>query len=238
MSMIRMKQISQLELSAIRLLFPISLPALPIITGQNPKTQRAMKLLPQMIHLAPPAAKAQRKTMAVQTIYLQAVAALHPPRPPFSRSGLRKIRPQFTSSLVRSAQDTYTVSYGPYNGADTYNVTFNDSDKSGAIPYTINYLNSGTPYYFKVRANNGCMPGEWSNTLSLRTTAAGSTSKAYSYKATSGGALGTSCSEYKVLPGDSFWALAQNTSSFGMLIKPDLQALIHLLLSEPAGHCR
>ena len=110
-------------------------------------------------------------------------------------------------------QDTYTISYGPYSGADMYNVTFNYSDKSGAIPYAINALNPATVYYFKVRGNNGCVPGPWSNILSLRTAySVGSTSKAYAYNATvnnngSAGAGGT-CSEYTVVPGDSFWAIA------------------------------
>jgi nucleoid-associated protein YgaU len=121
----------------------------------------------------------------------------------------------------QEAQDTYTVSYGPYTNAETYNVTFNYSDKRGAIPYTINALNSGTVYYFKVRANNGCMPGSWSNTLSLRTAySVGNTSKAYSYNSSGGAStassgLGGSCSEYTVLSGDSFWAISQKLLGAG-----------------------
>jgi hypothetical protein len=66
-------------------------------------------------------------------------------------------------------QDTYTISYGLYSDAEMYNVTFNYSDKSGAIPYTINALAGNMTYYFKVRANNGCMAGNWSQTLSIKT---------------------------------------------------------------------
>jgi len=128
---------------------------------------------------------------------------------------------QATMHFVPSQGDenSYTISYGPYSGADTYNTAFNYSDKQTAIPYTINALNPGTTYYFKVRANNGCTPGPWSNTLSLRTASSvGNTSKAYSYNASaigSSSSLGGSCSEYTVLPGDSFWSIAQKLLGAG-----------------------
>ena len=120
----------------------------------------------------------------------------------------------------QSEQNSYTISYGPYSSSDTYNVTFPYSDKSGAIPYTINSLNSGTIYYFKVRANNGCMPGNWSNTLSLRTASSvGKTSTAYAYSSIKNSTLsagaGGSCTEYTVLPGDSFWAISQKLLGAG-----------------------
>ncbi len=66
-------------------------------------------------------------------------------------------------------QDGYIISYGLYSDAEMYNVTFGYSSKETVIPYTINALNANTTYYFKVRANNGCMPGEWSKTLSIKT---------------------------------------------------------------------
>jgi hypothetical protein len=110
-------------------------------------------------------------------------------------------------------EDSYTISYGLYSGADMYNVTFSYSDKSGAIPYTINDLNAATPYFFKVRADNGCMPGEWSNTLNLKT--AYSTSGGNTAYATSNANVGGSCSQYMVLPGDSFWVIAQKLLGAG-----------------------
>ncbi|MGA2911625.1 MAG: LysM peptidoglycan-binding domain-containing protein [Candidatus Levyibacteriota bacterium] len=118
-------------------------------------------------------------------------------------------------------QNSYTISYGLYSDAGMYNVTFSWSDKSGAIPYTINALSAGTPYYFKVRANNGCMPGEWSNTLALSTAySVNGGSNAYAPSAvlssnTAAGATGGSCSQYTVLPGDSFWSIAQKLLGAG-----------------------
>jgi nucleoid-associated protein YgaU len=126
----------------------------------------------------------------------------------------------------QSQQNSYTISYGPYSDAGMYNVTFNYSDKSGAIPYTINALNPGTVYYFKIRANNGCMAGAWSNTLSLRTAySVGVTSKVYasSYIAPKGSSaatgtttsLGGACTQYTVAAGDSFWSIAQKLLGAG-----------------------
>lgn len=65
----------------------------------------------------------------------------------------------------------YTINYGPSSDAETYSVSFDYKSKVTPVSYTINSLNANTTYYFKVRANNDCMPGEWSQTLSIKTPA-------------------------------------------------------------------
>jgi LysM repeat protein len=131
-----------------------------------------------------------------------------------------------TLHFVPSAdpQDSYTINYGLYSDAEMYNVTFNYSDKSGAIPYTINALAANTTYYYKVRANNGCMPGVWSNTLGLKTASAtaggnivfapSNTTANNNTSAVSTGLSG-SCSQYTVMPGDSLWKIAQKVLGAG-----------------------
>lgn len=64
----------------------------------------------------------------------------------------------------------YIVSYGENENADQYAVTFDYSNGNGAVSYTINSLARNTPYYFKVRGKNGCMPGSWSQTVKGKTT--------------------------------------------------------------------
>lgn len=64
----------------------------------------------------------------------------------------------------------YTISYGTNTQANQYSVSFNDSDTSGAQTYTINDLSQNTIWYFQVRANNNCAPGQFSNVMSASTT--------------------------------------------------------------------
>lgn len=62
--------------------------------------------------------------------------------------------------------DGYTISYGLTSSADVYNTTFSGSRTGAATSHVVNALTSGTTYYFKVRANNGCATGPYSSALS------------------------------------------------------------------------
>jgi hypothetical protein len=62
--------------------------------------------------------------------------------------------------------DGFTISYGLDSNADTYNATFSQGNTGAAVKYTVNSLTPNTKYYFKVRANNGCSNGPWSNVVS------------------------------------------------------------------------
>ena len=57
--------------------------------------------------------------------------------------------------------------------------------REGVKSHLINYLKPNTIYYFKVRGNNGCMPGEWSNIMKIKTTSSKTSSrKFYRYSPT------------------------------------------------------
>lgn len=69
---------------------------------------------------------------------------------------------------VSGNRDRYFVSYSTSENAEEHGYELlNSSD--GVIAVDIRYLQKFTTYYFKVRAGNGCQPGEWSNILAVRT---------------------------------------------------------------------
>ncbi len=74
---------------------------------------------------------------------------------------------------ISSAQDPvtyYALEYGTQSGIYPYSST-NIGDKS-ARRYTIRFLYPNTTYYLRIRAGNGCMTGEWSREIYVKTKSA------------------------------------------------------------------
>lgn len=69
---------------------------------------------------------------------------------------------------VSGNRDRYFVSYSTSENAEEHGHELMNSG-DGVIAVEISYLQRFTTYYFKVRAGNGCQPGEWSNILAVRT---------------------------------------------------------------------
>lgn len=85
----------------------------------------------------------------------------------------------------------YLITYGLTSGSQTWG----NSNVGGAdtTSYTVNGLSGNTRYYFKVRAGNGCKPGDYSNELSATSGDAGGITEPAAGFST--GVLGTTTSE-------------------------------------------
>lgn len=64
----------------------------------------------------------------------------------------------------------YYISYGEIKDQMQYGVEYNQNYANGVLDFTVNALSPNKIYYFKIRGGNGCMPGEWSNILKVKTT--------------------------------------------------------------------
>ena len=80
-----------------------------------------------------------------------------------------------------------TVYYAPVAGRNTdYYISFSEragiyehgtftgqGESSGVLSFTVYYLKPNTTYYFMIRGQNGCMPGEWSGEMRIKTRSKG-----------------------------------------------------------------
>lgn len=69
-----------------------------------------------------------------------------------------------TWSLASDPTSYYLVTYGNQSGSQQYGSP--NVGPAGTTSYTVKSLSGNTTYYFRVRAGNGCTPGDFSNELS------------------------------------------------------------------------
>jgi hypothetical protein len=67
-----------------------------------------------------------------------------------------------------SDADNYFISFATTANAEEHGTNVYLA-REGIQNFKVNLLKPNTTYYFKVRANNGCMPGEWSQILKVKT---------------------------------------------------------------------
>jgi len=86
----------------------------------------------------------------------------------------------------------YYISYSEKQNEFMYGVETNQGQSSGVLSFTINMLNPNRVYYFKLRGQNGCMPGDWSNEMIAETKPKGTTSLLSYYRYFASPVLGES----------------------------------------------
>ncbi len=70
---------------------------------------------------------------------------------------------------VSKPVSAYQISYGYDDKVERFGTSFSPTGNDGVQTYTINSLSPNTAYFFKVRASNGCMPGDWSREMIAKT---------------------------------------------------------------------
>ncbi|MEI6326492.1 MAG: LamG-like jellyroll fold domain-containing protein [Candidatus Roizmanbacteria bacterium] len=80
-----------------------------------------------------------------------------------------------------SNSDGYYVSFSTMPTAEEHGAQITLA-REGVQNYTVHMLKPQTTYYFKVRGQNGCMPGEWSSIIKVKTTPKGQSNSAMYYK--------------------------------------------------------
>jgi len=76
----------------------------------------------------------------------------------------------------------YYISYSEQPGTYQYGTSTGQGQSSGALSFTVNYLNPNTTYYFRVRGQNGCMPGDFGNEMKITTRSKGMSGNIIHYK--------------------------------------------------------
>ena len=107
----------------------------------------------------------------------------HPP-PGFGPSGCNDQTPSGTPDLFRvdaagtyvnlyfttvSGASGYNVNYGLDESANQYGDNFSYSTSEWTAGRQVNGLSPNTTYYFKVQPSNGCVAGNWSKTIQVKT---------------------------------------------------------------------
>lgn len=87
---------------------------------------------------------------------------------------------------INMTQNTAKLFFTPISNTNQYVISFStkaNAEENGATVtlaregvqnFTVNLLKPNTSYYFKVRGQNGCMPGDWSNIFKVSTNSRGS----------------------------------------------------------------
>lgn len=130
---------------------------------------------------------------------------------------------------LSSGVTNYFVAYGYQSGEERFGVLTDQGASSGVLSYTIQDLSPNTTYHFKIRPQNDCMPGNWGNSMAVKTTNGQKISfyKNFVSRITSvfprsmtkispaQPSKKLAACEYQVIPGDSLWNIAQKRLGSG-----------------------
>ncbi|OGM26396.1 hypothetical protein A2628_00005 [Candidatus Woesebacteria bacterium RIFCSPHIGHO2_01_FULL_40_22] len=134
---------------------------------------------------------------------------------------------------INGSNSNYYISFSEKSNTYEHGTLTEQGPSTGVLSYTVTDLKPKTTYYFRVRGQNGCMPGAWSNEMKITTTKGTSSGKAYyknflarilsifPSKTVSVRGVNTQTDtnndlcEYKVQSGDSLWTISASKYGTG-----------------------
>lgn len=127
-----------------------------------------------------------------QTANAPAPAPVSIPQPEYCSDSLPSSTPDLFE--IRATSNSGKLFFTPIGNTSTYVVSFSTSShaqehgetvtlfREGVQSHTIYHLIPNTTYYVKVRGQNGCMPGEWSDVMKFKTNSESASSTTSFYK--------------------------------------------------------
>lgn len=123
----------------------------------------------------------------------------------------------------------FVIEYGTKSGEYNYSV---DNISKDTTSYTVNKLNAGTTYYFRIRSGNDCAVGTWSNEISTQTKGSISFNQLDftefelipSSDDDSTSSKNNSCETYTVESGDTLWKISADLLGDGSRYKEIIDA--------------
>jgi len=109
----------------------------------------------------------------------------------------------------------YVLTYGAKSGEYQYGVQDMGVNERNQMTYLVKSLSPNTTYYFKIRAQNGCATGNWSNEISAKTKGNISFNNLDFTESeltpiVDDTPVTDSCQTYNVKSGDTLWAIAKS----------------------------
>jgi hypothetical protein len=83
---------------------------------------------------------------------------------------------------INGSNSNYYISYSENVNTFQHGTETGQGFSTGVLSCNINFLKSNTTYYFKIRGQNGCTTGDWSNEMKIKTKSAGQNTVASYYK--------------------------------------------------------